>query len=153
PVILGSVLAIALMADMRSPEEVCRALAGSFNGSFDHAKDRIGILRGLIFTTPEIIWRNKEVLQQIDKLLCDLTEDEFLELLPHLRLAFTALNPRETDRVAGLLANMHGGRGLEYLDSQHELSEEDLEQGIEIERKLRLSMHSDGLKAWLEEGR
>ncbi|MES9991272.1 MAG: DUF5682 family protein [Candidatus Thiodiazotropha sp.] len=152
PAILGSVLAIAFAAEVRTTKDICRALAGSFYGSSDNSVDRIGILRGLLYTTPEIIWRNREVLVQIDELLCDLSEDEFLELLPHLRLAFTELNPRETDRVANLLANMHGGKAFEFLDSQHGLSQGDLQLGIEIERKLRKSLQSDGLEAWLEEG-
>jgi len=151
PPILGSVLAISVLADMRTPEDICRALAGSFSGTVDDEMDRIGILRGLLYTTPEIIWRSEIVLKKIDSLLCGLTEDQFLGLLPHLRLAFTELNPRETDRVAGLLARLHGGQASEFVDLHHALSEDDLQRGLALERQLRASLKSDDLASWLED--
>ncbi len=152
PMILGSILAISVLADMKKPEDICRALAGSFSGTVDDEMDRIGILRGLVYTAPEIIWRSEIVLKQIDSLLCGLTDDQFLGLLPHLRLAFTELNPRETDRIADLLARMHGGQTSEFVDLHHALSEQDLQRGLALEHQLRECLKSDGLASWLEEG-
>ncbi len=150
PEILGSVLAISFHAGLKKPEDICVALSAGFIGTVDDEKDRIGVLRGLLFTMPEILWRSEEVLKETDRLLCDLTEDGFLELLPHIRLAFTSLNPREADRVAGSLARIHGGQASEYMDSHTSLSESDLERGLTLERALKESLSADGLDSWLE---
>jgi hypothetical protein len=153
PEILGSVLAISLQAGLRLPKDICVALSGSFVGTVDEETDRIGVLRGLLFTTPEILWRSDEVLGETDRLLCGLTEDGFLELLPHIRLAFTSLNPREADRIAGSLARIHGGQASEFMERHTSLSESDLERGLALERELKTSLTADGLESWLEDSR
>ena len=150
PEILGAVLGICVLANRRDPEELCRALSGGFQGTFDQKEDRVGVLRGLIATAPELLWRDDRVLQVVDGLLCRLTEDEFLELLPHIRLAFTALNPRESDRLARMLAQIHGGRSTDFTARTHRLTERDLRRGIELERTLRETIETDGLEGWLE---
>jgi len=150
PEILGSVLAIAVLAKLRDSQDVCSALAGSFSGTAIKEQDRVGVLRGLLFTTPEIIWRRSEVLAAIDTLLCDMLEEEFLELIPHIRLAFTALNPSETDRLAESLARMHGGRGTEFVQQRTDFNEADLQKGIALQRQLKEALRVDGLEAWLD---
>lgn len=151
PEILGSVLAISLHAGLKSPEDICIALSGSFVGTVDDKRDRIGVLRGLLFTTPEISWRSEAVLAETDRLLCELTEDDFLDLLPHIRLAFTSLNPREADRVAGSLSRIHGGQAAEFMDRHTSLSESDLERGLRLERALKESLSADHLDSWLKD--
>lgn len=151
PEILGSVLAISLHAGLKKPEDICIALSGSFVGTVDDENDRVGVLRGLLFTMPEILWRSEVVLKETDRLLCELTEEGFLDLLPHIRLAFTALNPREADRVAGSLARIHGGQASEFMDRHTSLSESDLEQGLALEQALKKSLSADGLDGWLED--
>ena len=150
PEILGSVLAISHNAGLRSAGDICAALSGSFTGTVDEEKDRIGVLRGLLTTTPELLWRSEEILKETDGLICGLDEAGFLDLLPHIRLAFTSLNPREADRIAGSLSRIHGGHATEFLDSFTQLSESDLEQGLAIERTLQKSLDDDGLVPWLE---
>lgn len=151
PEILGSVLAICVQAGRRDPQDICTALSGSFSGTVDRQEDRIGVLRGLLFTTPEILWRSDTVLAETDRLVCGLSDDEFIELLPHIRLAFTALNPRESDRISGLLARIHGGHVTDFMGRNFELSDRDLARGVQIERALRDSVKADGLESWLEE--
>jgi hypothetical protein len=151
PEILGCVLAIALHAKLKNDEDICRALSGSFLGTVDNEKDRIGVLRGVLFTMPEILWRSDRVLKEADRLVCELGDEAFLALLPHIRLAFTSLNPREADRVAGSLARLHGGQAAEFMDRHTAISEHDLERGIAMEQALGESLSSDGLDAWLEE--
>ena len=152
PEILGSVLAISVQSGLRTPADVCVAISGSFAGTVDDEQDRIGVLKGLLLTTPEILWRSDSVLEETDRLLCALTEDRFLNLLPHIRLAFTSLNPREADRVAGSLARIHGGRASEFVDRHTAIAETDLERGVAIERSVRDSLSADGLDSWLESG-
>ena len=148
--ILGCVLAITVLAGLREPDDICVALSGSFNGTAENDQDRVGVLRGVLFTTPEILWRHERVLREIDQLLCGIADEDFLQLLPHVRLAFTALNPREADRVAESLASLHGGRSGEFTRRQTELTERDLQKGLALQRAVSHSLAADGLSDWLK---
>ncbi len=150
PQLLGAVLAICVQAGRRDVAEICGAIAGGFAGTVDEQEDRIGVLRGMLFTAPELLWRSETVLQVVDTLLTGMSEDEFLELLPHIRLAFTSLNPRDADKLAGLLAAIHGGRVTDFSSRSHQLTDADLQRGIEIEKSLRESLKADALETWLE---
>jgi hypothetical protein len=152
PQLLGAVLAICVQAGRREPEDLCKAIRGGFAGTTDDQQDRIGVLRGMLYTSPEILWRSEAVLQAVDAVLTGMSETEFLELLPHIRLAFTALNPREADKLAGLLADVHGGRVTDFMGRNSSLTDADLVRGIALEQAVRRSLEADGLAAWLETG-
>ncbi|MEO1275164.1 MAG: hypothetical protein AAFV96_07125, partial [Pseudomonadota bacterium] len=72
----------------------------------------------------------------------------FLTLLPHLRLALTALNPRETDRVAEILSRRFGGP---LVSADTGWSERDLARGLAAETALRASLAADGLADQFED--
>ncbi len=150
PQLLGAILAICVQAGRREATDLCSAIEGSYAGTVDEQRDRIGVLRGMLYTAPELIWTSDVVLEVVDKLLTGMSESEFLEFLPHIRLAFTALNPREADKLAGLLADVHGGRITDFTGHSSSLTATDLGRGIELEQTLRNSLEADGLSAWLE---
>lgn len=147
--ILGAVLAICAQAGLRSTGELRRALEGALDGAADSDEERIGVLRGFLHMAPELLWRDDELLRTVDQLLCGLPEDRFIALLPHVRLAFASLNPRESDRLAELLAQVHGARAGDFLPQRTEFSGGDLERGLAIEAALRRSFAADGLESWL----
>ena len=150
PQLLGAILAICVQAGRREASALCSAIEGSFEGTVEEQRDRIGVLRGMLYTAPELIWNSDAVLEVVDRLMTGMSEDEFLELLPHIRLAFTALNPREADKLAGLVADVHGGRVTDFMGQSSSLTATDLGRGIELEKTLRSSLEADGLTAWLE---
>ncbi len=150
PQLLGAILAICVQAGRREANVICSAIEGSFAGTVEEQRDRIGVLRGMLYTAPELLWSSQAVLEVVDKLLTGMSDSEFLELLPHIRLAFTALNPREADKLAGLLADVHGGRITDFMGQSSSLTAEDLDRGIQLERVLQASIQADDLSAWLE---
>ena len=150
--ILGATLAICVQARRRTPDELAGALSGHFGGASISHTDRIGVLVGLLATVPTLLWSAPQVLECVDEFICSLDEDAFIEILPALRHAFTALNPRETERLAGLLANSRGYSPSRLTASPAGLTESDLARGLAIERALRASIASDHLETWLLEG-
>ena len=54
----------------------------------------------------------------IDELLGRLSGEEFLKLLPELRMAFGYFTPLETDRIAGRAAALHGRKKKELLSGR-----------------------------------
>jgi hypothetical protein len=147
--LLGAALAICVQSGRRSAEALAAAIEGAVAGTADDAEERIASLRGMLHAAPDLLWQHDRLLRSVDRVLCELSNEAFLELLPHVRLAFTNLNPREADRLAAQLAQMHGLRAADFAPQRHALRDEDLARGIAIESELRASFEADGLGAWL----
>ena len=145
--LVGAALAIAVGAGLRPPEALAGALAGRLSGAAPDPGERVGTLRGALHVAPALLWREPAVLEAVDRFLVGLDPDAFLALLPHLRLAFAALNPREVDRLATHLARAHGGGT--FAPTSHGIDEADLALGLELEADLRRSIAADGLGGWL----
>lgn len=147
--ILGAVLGICVQSDRRKTDDLLQALNGTFFGALADEEQRIGVLRGVLHTVPGLLWRDESILNAVDHFLSSLEEQGFLQLLPHLRLAFTKLNPRETDRLAKLLGDLHGVSAGAYSSTTSTLSEQDLQRGLAVENTLLASFEKDSLSAWL----
>ena len=147
--ILGAVLAICVQAGRRTPDDLSAALSGHFAGSVQQEHERLGVLTGMLQAAPQLLWRTPGILEVIDGFLGGLEEENFLELLPHMRLAFTALNPREIDLVAARLAQLLGGSATSFTAAHHALSQADFDRGLALDKDLRAAATRDGLDAWL----
>lgn len=150
PEILGAVLASCVLSGQLNDGALMSALQGSFRGVVLQEAARIGVLRGMISTAPQLLWQKDGVLALVDQFIRELDEAAFIELLPHLRLAFTALNPRETDRLAELLGALHGVAGHRFTASHTRFTAHDLERGLAADAALREELTADGLGAWIE---
>jgi hypothetical protein len=147
--ILGAVLGICVQSGRRQPSNLIAALSGQFAGAVLREEERIGVLTGMLQTAPQLLWEAAGVIEEIDRFLSSLEEETFLALLPHLRLAFTALNPREVDRVAERLSQLHGAAQSAFAVVHHSGTQAAFEQGLAIERIIRAAAKRDGLASWL----
>jgi len=143
PEITGAALSLALRAGQLPAKRLVEALNGRFIGAALSVEDRIGVLTGLIATAPDLLWQVPEVLSAVDTFLLSLSENDFLTLLPNLRRSLTALNPRETDRLADALSLRHGTRP--DIRGVAHLSEADLVAGLAAEAALLEALRADGL--------
>lgn len=143
PEITGAALSLALRAGQLPAKRLVEALNGRFIGAALSVEDRIGVLTGLIATAPDLLWQVPEVLSAVDAFLLSLAEGDFLTLLPNLRRSLTALNPRETDRLADALSLRHGTRP--DIRGVAHLSEADLVAGLAAEAALLEALRADGL--------
>jgi hypothetical protein len=149
PEILGAVLGICVQSGRRDPEQLCAALRGRFAGAVLKEEERIGALRGLVLAAPQALWSAPGVLDAVDGFLHDLTDDVFFALLPHLRLAFAALNPREIDQLGERLAARHGGPSGAFAAHHATVTQGDLARGLMLEQTIRAAAERDGLTRWL----
>ena len=76
-------------------------------------------------------------------------DQEFLIRLPYLRLAWSDLTPRETDRVASLVAEQHGVE-KHAVTRVSNVCEEDAMHALAVFSRVEKSLVNDGLGAWLE---
>src|SRR5262249_55354353 len=125
-------------------------VAGYLVGVPDSQK-RVGFLHGLLKTCREAAWQNVELMRSLDGIIADWDEAEFVSALPSLRLALAELTPRETDRVAGVVAGLHGKKELGELAHYH-LTERELELNRRVTAVVLQALKTDGLSHWLEGG-
>jgi hypothetical protein len=149
PALAGAVAALAYLAGVRDGPFLVQHLRGYLGGAYTDAADNVAALNGMVAIAPELLWRVPELLGAIDALIGGLADERFVAQLPHLRLAFSALNPRETDEVAARIAARHGAGG-EALQTPvvYGIGEEELRTNLGLSEKVRASLASDGLQDW-----
>ena len=89
----------------REVEAACRGYLG---GTREQLFSTAQFFRGLFFTARDLVFIGNDFIQMLDGFYGQVTEEEFMELLPELRMAFTYFTPRETDRIAAMAAGLHG---------------------------------------------
>lgn len=148
--LLGGVNGL-LAANDRLPEaELLRRVAGALDAATVEASGRIGFLIGLLRTCRELAWRQPALADAVDRLLAAWSDEDFIAKLPHLRLAFASLTPRETDQVARVVAQLQGGEPLGLLPPRGDVSEGDLLAALRLDAAAKQALRDDGLGAWLE---
>jgi hypothetical protein len=129
--------------------ELDSLVVGSLFGISDSQR-RVGFLRGLMKTCRETAWQNRPLIQSLDAILCEWNETEFIEALPSLRLALADLTPRETDRVALLVAGLRGEQSLGEV-VHLETTEREFDRNRRITALVLDSLQIDGLGHWVQE--
>ena len=98
-----------------APEKKALAVqiaAGYLRGTHDQKLRAAAFLQGLFRTARDLLLVDDIQLASIDALLCELEDEEFITLLPQLRLAFSYFTPTETDRLGCQAASFHGQERL-----------------------------------------
>jgi len=141
--IIGAALSLAIRSERISENRLVSALQGNFEGVTLNPEERIGILCGLVAVSPALLWQGAKILEAVDSFLSDLTEEEFLTLLPFLRRTFASLNPNETQKLADALAQIHGADV--NLTQFTKYTEQDLLVGLAVQEKVIEALSLDGL--------
>lgn len=108
PALHGAVLGLLYGADPGWKPAIDRAVRGYLQGTRGMMLRSAAFLQGLFSTARDLLLTDKGFQRQIDGLLCELTDEDFVALLPELRLAFSYFVPLETDRIARQAAALHG---------------------------------------------
>lgn len=104
-------------------------------------------IRGLMTGRREASWNVTPLIERIDAALGRWDGAEFLNALPDLRLAFAGFTPRETEKVAGAVAQLHG---VDTTVLHESIDARDLiPNGERIESLMTASLQHDGLGHWL----
>jgi hypothetical protein len=148
--LLGGVVGILHGAERIDEPALLRLLSGALGAVVVNPGDQTAFLTGLLRTARELAWQLPGLTESVDRLLAGWTEEEFLERLPHLRLAFAELTPRETDRVAKVVSGLHGGEAVPWLGAGG-LGAADTVAFARIESELVRAMTADGLGDWMKE--
>ncbi|MBE7382787.1 MAG: hypothetical protein F6J95_015400 [Leptolyngbya sp. SIO1E4] len=148
PIILGGAVGVLYSAGRMETTELVTLAAGYLDHAAADPVQGVGFLRGLLCTCREVTWHLPELIAAINARLEHWSEDEFLRVLPELRLAFADLIPRETDKVAAIAAQLHGRTDLGRL-VHTSATETQLHEGLAMEQKVQQILAQDGLSHWL----
>lgn len=148
PIVLGGATGILYNAGSLEAPLLIALAAGYLDSAVADAARGVGFLRGLLRTCREAAWSLPELLHAINDRLEQWDDDEFLKVLPDLRLAFADLIPRETDKVATIAAQLHGHSDLGSL-LHRSLSERDLQLGLQMNRSVEEAIVQDYLHGWI----
>ena len=108
PGLEGAALGLLYGGDSRWEERILATAAGYLTGSAQQQRNSASFLRGLFYTARDIVFTQKGFVSMIDRMIGGLAAEDFLKLLPELRMAFGYFTPMETDRIAGQAAGLHG---------------------------------------------
>ena len=141
PSLYGAVLGLLYGSDNAYKEDIKQALNAYMTGSEEIKKQGAVFLRGLFTTARDIVLVGNEFIIITDKLVSGLETEDFMEILPELRLAFSYFTPSEIDVIAEKTAKLYGKskedmkKSLEiyqYLYSEGIRLESDILRGMEI---------------------
>ena len=110
PAIGGAVAALACLAQKITAEQLGTLVSGELRGAYMEPKYSAAFLRGVIAVSRELLWATPSLIDAVDNALASASGDDFVALLPHLRLAFCRLDPRDIDRLAHVVAGRRNAR-------------------------------------------
>lgn len=144
PALAGAIAALALLSGKISEEDFAARLSGELRGAYTEAARRVSWLRGVIAISRELLWRIPSLVETTDGLLGRLSDADFIELLPHLRLALARLDPREIDRLAHAVAARHSIDAASLVVA-HQVTEAELADNLRADRLVAEMLASEGL--------
>ena len=146
PLLRGAAAGLLHGAGRLAAADLAATLTGQLR-SAARGSDAVAWLRGLLGTARELAWQEAALLGALDELLTGWGEQEFVALLPELRLAFATLTPKETDRVGAAVAARHGVADLGQL-VRHDVDAAAVQRHLQLSALVRETLAADGLAGW-----
>jgi hypothetical protein len=146
PQVRGAAAGIAWTAGRLTLEDLTRDVAGHLGSSIT-AADAVAFIQGLLATAREAVWQASGLVEELDRRLAGWAEPTFLRALPDLRLAFADLTPRETDRVAEIVAALHGGMRPD-VGVRRDIDERTVAANLALSQLVAEALERDGLGGW-----
>ncbi|OWR27412.1 hypothetical protein CDO73_22605 [Saccharibacillus sp. O23] len=108
PRLEGAAIAVLVRLGERESGEIARRARAYLLGTTDQALKSAEYLQGVFALARDALMQDDALIADLSLLLERLPHEEFLRLLPELRLAFTFFTPPETSRIATKVAALHG---------------------------------------------
>lgn len=108
PRLEGAAVAVLVRLGERGSGEIARRARAYLLGTPDQALKSAEYLQGVFALARDALMQDETLISDLSVLLDRLPHEEFLRLLPELRLAFTFFTPPETSRIAAKVAELHG---------------------------------------------
>ena len=116
-------------------EQIAESTRGYLLASGDKAGNAADFVRGLFYVARDVIFAWEGMIDMLDDFLQRTNYEDFLKVLPQLRLAFSFFTPAEMDRLAGKVAGKYGLRGKEFAELK-EVDAEEYSYGKALEERI-----------------
>lgn len=141
--ILGAAFGLLFSEGALTGIELGKNLAGFLGSASLHRNKGAQFLQGLLFVARSVCWIEPSVLDAVHETLVTISEEQFFSMLPHLRLAFSNLTPKECDRIAQEAAKRCGVSALQPIRTT-QIKEADILLGARIYKRVSEIFHQDG---------
>ena len=108
PSVYGAAMGLLYASDSSYGEKAENIMSGYLRGSEEIKKQGSLYIKGLFETARDIALSDKNFLKLTDELITSVTYDDFVEILPSLRLAFSYFTPSEIQKAAETIAKFSG---------------------------------------------
>ena len=106
---------------------------------------------GIMQCTPELVIHSSILLDSLDQLLIDWSPEQFIEILPDLRYAFSQLNPKQNASLAEKIAKKHHISDADLHFQQHQFSENQLQKALSLEVLITEHIKQQHLTDWFKQ--
>jgi hypothetical protein len=127
----GTLLAVHFKQGEIGMEQFALRINAMLTSSMNKPEDAASFIAGVFLLGRDAVFSGNEVLAEIDRFVAGMDFDTFMLVLPNLRYAFTGFLPSETDRLAKMVASIHG------------IKPDELRGGIVTQDELALAMLLD----------
>ncbi|MCI9337646.1 MAG: hypothetical protein HFH93_08910 [Lachnospiraceae bacterium] len=114
----GCVHGILYGSGQETAEEIETVCKGYLKGTEEQLFSTAQFFRGLFFTARDLVFIGEQFVRMLDGFYGTVSQEEFMELLPKLRMAFAYFTPREIDRIAAMAAGIHGKGSGDIMERQ-----------------------------------
>lgn len=135
PVLYGALLGLLYGTDSSYKTKIKYAFEGYLKGTPEMQKQGAVFLRGLFSAARDIVLVGDEFIKITDSLIRSLSMEDFIEVLPELRLAFGYFTPSEIDSIAEKAAALYDRSG-EEIKKSFEYDEQLYVTGLKLEKQI-----------------
>ena len=147
PLICGAVDAISFLDEQITETQLENRLKGVFSPGAQGAQ-AIAYFVGLMRTAPELIIQTPLLLHALDRLLLSWSQEQFMEILPDLRFAFSQLTPKQNAMLASRIAEKYHMTQQQISIQQFEFSEQDMLHALQLNHHLEQHLQRNHLNTW-----
>lgn len=150
PLIRGAIDSIAYLDSQISQSEFDHKIKMAFElgSQYEQASS---YFMGIMQCAPELIIHSSQLLTSLDELLANWKQDQFIEILPDLRLAFTQLTPKQNAIIAEKISKKYSAEKEDMSIEQYRFSEEELRKTLSLELSISQYIHQQQLQDWFKQ--
>lgn len=146
PLVRGAATGILVPRARLSSTDMHTQLRSALDNA-DHDPRALDFLYGLLSCHPAAAHQESFFVEAMDEALRDWDQETLLRAVPHIRLALSALSPREVHRLAQCVARRYQiNEGS--LEPQLRMSTQAFERHLQVEQELAAILEQDGLQNW-----
>jgi len=116
--VYGAVSGLLYAIDSEKRSDAENAMRGYLMGTLAVKKQGAEFLKGLFSTARDIVLSDDSFLKMTDTLITEMEYDDFMEILPSMRLAFSYFTPTEIQDTAQSVAELHNVNKNDILSSK-----------------------------------